>query len=112
MAGLKMIAVRMLHCMPEFKLLAQPPEAYIPGEIGLHKFEFVTHTKVYVSESNPGAKEMMETFKAKYARDGNLEITLCAPPQLRQNIKRKGYILSKQQMFKLGSGKPRMKQLS
>jgi len=110
--SLKMIAVRMLHCMPEFKLLAQPPEAYIPGEIGLHKFEFVTHTKVYVCESNPGAKEMMETFKAKYARDGNLEITLCAPPQLRQNIKRKGYILSKQQMFKLGSGKPRMKQLS
>eukprot|EP00966_Prymnesium_polylepis_P247116 5714792-Prymnesium_polylepis.1 len=107
-----MIAVRMLHCMPEYKLLAQPPEAYIPGEIGSHKFKFVTHTKVYVSEFNPGAKEMMEAFKAKYARDRNLEITLCAPPQLREDIKRGGSLFRKQQMFKLGSGKPRMKQLS
>jgi hypothetical protein len=88
MAALKMMAVRMLHCMPEYKLLARPPEAYIPGEIGLHKFEFVTPTRVYVSESNPGAKEMMEAFKTKYARDRNLEVVLCAPPQLQENVLR------------------------
>eukprot|EP00966_Prymnesium_polylepis_P112649 2605901-Prymnesium_polylepis.1 len=45
----------------------------------------------------------MEAFKAKYARDRNLEIVLCAPPQLQENIKRRGSILRMQLMFRPSS---------
>jgi hypothetical protein len=74
----------MIQCMPHYKVperfttsscrvrdlvTARTHQVYIPGEISLQTFEFVAPVRVYVSESNPGAKAMMQAFKAQYPRD-------------------------------------------
>jgi len=79
---LKMIAQGMLHCMPLFKTLEEPPEVFIPGELSLQKLEFRRAVKVYFSASNPGAVALMAEFVARYA-DTNVELVRRPPEILR-----------------------------
>eukprot|EP00966_Prymnesium_polylepis_P008268 190475-Prymnesium_polylepis.2 len=82
--ALKLIARSMLHCMPVYEQLNEPPKVYIPGEIGLQVFEFRQRVTVYVSEFNPGAAEMTKEFVVRY-NDRNLTFRYDPPPQLQRS---------------------------
>jgi len=85
---LKLIVARMLHCMPAYVRSSAPPKVYIPGEIGLQAFKFAQSVVLYVSDFNPGAKEMITQFAAGYVNDENLKIIHVPPAQLQPGVRK------------------------
>ena len=82
--SLKLIARAMLHAMPTYEELEEPPKVYIAGELGLQTFEFRHRVSLYVSDFNPGAAEMMTEVVVRY-KDRNLNVRYDPPPQLHQS---------------------------
>jgi hypothetical protein len=84
---LQMIAARVLHCMPLYASLQEPPKLYLSGEVSTQPLELPRPVTLYVSKHNPGAKEMMAEFVNFFGND-NLTLTFDAPPKLRTNVAR------------------------
>jgi len=88
---LKMIAIRVLHCMPSYLSHQHPPVVYIPGEIESQTFEFPQPIHLYASDFNPGAAEMMDEFVQRYQA---MTVTQ-EPPQCLQRSNRSSQRLSR-----------------
>jgi len=88
---LKMIATRVLHCMPSYLSHQHPPVVYIPGEIESQTFEFSQPVHLYASDFNPGAAEMVDEFVQRYQA---MTVTQ-EPPQCLQRSNRSSQRLSR-----------------
>jgi len=79
--SLKMIAQAMLHCMPGFEMLVDPPEVLIPAELTAQSIHFRRPVRLFVSAYNPGAKRLGDELVA-HLGDDNLELAFEAPSEL------------------------------
>jgi len=79
---LKMLAARMLHCMPAYASKNKPPKLYLPGELSLQTLDFRRPVCLYTSTFNPGATDVMNQLAARY-KSANLKVVEYPPPQLR-----------------------------
>jgi len=85
---LQMIAARVLHRMPLYASLQEPPKLYLSGDISTQPLELPRPVKLYVSKHNPGAKEMMAEFINFFGNE-NLTLVFDAPSELRPNVARR-----------------------
>eukprot|EP00966_Prymnesium_polylepis_P158537 3664855-Prymnesium_polylepis.1 len=76
-----MIAQAMLHCMPGFEMLVDPPEVLIPAELTAQSIHFRRPVRLFVSAYNPGAKRLGDELVA-HLGDDNLELAFEAPSEL------------------------------
>jgi len=81
---LKMIAVRVLHCMPLYASNEQSPKVYIPGEIESETLEFLLPVNMYVSDFNPGAEGMATELVRRY-EDRKVKLIQKPPTYLQPN---------------------------
>ena len=58
--SLRMIAELVVHEMPSYSDLKQPPKLFLRGNILSKSFRFKVKPTVYVSANNPGAMEMAD----------------------------------------------------
>jgi len=79
--SLRMIAQAMLHCMPGFEILNDPPDVVVPGELTLHNIEFRGLVRLFVSAHNPGASRLAKELSAALD-DKRLHLQFEAPPGL------------------------------
>ena len=78
--SLRMAAELVVHEMPSYSNLKQPPKLFLRGNILLKSFEFKVKPAVYVSANNPGAMEMADELHGKYGAAG-LTISRQMPPE-------------------------------
>jgi hypothetical protein len=64
--SLKIIAEKVVHTMPSYIQLKQPPGLFIADELLRQTYVFRTPVIVYVSRSNPGAAAMADELLQKY----------------------------------------------
>lgn len=68
--SLKLIAAAVLHASPQFKSLPKPPELYVQGELSHTNLE-LSNAIVYVSDYNPGAKELAFELVSRFGKSNN-----------------------------------------
>ena len=90
---LKMIVVRVLHCMPSYASEQQPPKIYIPGEIESQALEFQQDIRLYASNFNPGAAGMIAELLRQY-HSNKVNVIQEPPPHL-QHQSHKPRLLSR-----------------
>ena len=78
--SLRMIAELVVHEMPSYSDLKQPPKLFLRGNILSKSFRFKVKPTVYVSANNPGAMEMADEIHGKYGTVG-LTISRQMPPE-------------------------------
>ena len=78
--SLRMTAELMIHEMPTYSKLKQPPKLFLRGNILSKSFRFKVKPAVYVSANNPGAMEMANELHGKYGAAG-LTISRQMPPE-------------------------------
>merc|ERR1719272_1338248 len=78
--SLRMTAELMIHEMPSYSKLKQPPKLFLRGNILSKSFSFKVKPAVYVSANNPGAMEMADEIHGKYGAAG-LTISRQMPPE-------------------------------
>jgi hypothetical protein len=78
--SLLMTAELMIHEMPSYSNLKQPPKLFLRGNILSKSFRFKVKPAVYVSANNPGAMEMANELHGKYG-DAGLTISRQMPPE-------------------------------
>ena len=78
--SLRMTAELMIHEMPSYSNLKQPPKLFLRGNILSKSFSFKVKPAVYVSANNPGAMEMADELHGKYGAAG-LTISRQMPPE-------------------------------
>lgn len=78
--SLQMAAELVVHEMPSYCNLKQPPKLFLRGSILLKSFRFKVKPVVYVSTNNPGAMEMADELYGKYGAAG-LTISRQMPPE-------------------------------
>ena len=78
--SLRMAAELVVHEMPSYCNLKQPPKLFLRGDILSKSFRFKVEPVVYVSAHNPGAMEMADELHGKYGAMG-LTISRQMPPE-------------------------------
>ena len=78
--SLRMTAELVVHEMPSYSNLKQPPKLFLRGNILSKSFRFKVKPTVYVSANNPGAMEMADEIHGKYGAAG-LTISRQMPPE-------------------------------
>ena len=78
--SLRMAAELVVHEMPSYSKLKQPPKLFLRGDILTKPFKFKVLPSVYVSANNPGAMEMSDELHAKYSSAG-LSLSRQMPPE-------------------------------
>jgi len=78
--SLRMAAELMIHAMPSYSNLKQPPQLFLRGNILSKSFSFKVKPAVYVSANNPGAMELADELHGKYGAAG-LTISRQVPPE-------------------------------
>ena len=68
--SLRMIAELMVHEMPPYAGLKQPPKLYLRGDVLFKTFTFKNKPTIYISANNPGAMEMADELLDKYGTAG------------------------------------------
>ena len=78
--SLRMAAELVVHEMPSYSKLKQPPKLFLRDDILTKTFKFKVLPNVYVSANNPGAMEMSDELHAKYSSAG-LSLSRQMPPE-------------------------------